>query len=87
MESPYTIDVDVELVPGRGYAASYVIAHTDGTVVHRRLIARRFAAYSEAMSCAIDAAKATVATLPVPEPAAWALPTPHGDGDFMPATA
>ncbi|KJV33813.1 hypothetical protein [Luteibacter yeojuensis] len=64
MDSFYTIDVDVQLVPGRGYSASYVITEPDGTVVHRRLIARRFAAYSEAMSCALDVAKATAATLP-----------------------
>ena len=62
--SPYTIDVDIELVPGRGYAATYVIHGADGAVMHRRLLARRFAAYSEAMVVALDAAKATVATLP-----------------------
>lgn len=62
--NPYSIDVDVQLVPGRGYSASYVIAAADGAVIHRRQLARRFSAYSEAMACALAAAKATAATLP-----------------------
>jgi len=65
MDSGYLIDVDVEWIPGRGYAASYVIAAPDGAVIRRRVIARRFSAYSEAMGCALEAARATAATLPV----------------------
>jgi hypothetical protein len=80
--SPYQIDVDVQLVPGRGYAASYVIAGADGTVVHRRLIARRFAAYSEAMGCALDLAKATVAALELP-----ANGFPHASHSMGPSQA
>jgi len=64
MDSAYTIDVDVELVPGRGYSASYIIVDPDGAVVRRRQLARRFASYSEAMVCALDIAKVTVASLP-----------------------
>jgi len=63
MDPAYTIDVDVELIPGRGYAASYMIVELDGSVVRRRQLVRRFASYSEAMGCALDIAKATVASL------------------------
>lgn len=65
---PFQIDVDVQLMPGRGYAASYVITEPDGTVVHRRLVAKRFHAYSEAMGCALDLAKATATTLELVNP-------------------
>jgi len=64
MDPAYTIDVDVELIPGRGYSASYMILDPDGAVVRRRQLARRFASYSEAMGCALDIAKVTVGSLP-----------------------
>ena len=62
-KDPYTLDIDVQVIPGRGYSASYVIGLEDGTIVHRRQIARRFSAYSEAMACALDVGKVTMATL------------------------
>lgn len=62
MDPTYTIDIDGELIPGRGYAASYMICDLDGSLVRRRQLARRFASYSDAMGCALDIAKATAAS-------------------------
>ncbi|MGN6478779.1 hypothetical protein [Luteibacter sp.] len=78
MDSAYTIDVDVELIPGRGYSASYIIVDTDGAVVRRRQLARRFASYSEAMGCALDIAKGSLASLPT----ATSTSTQSDEGDF-----
>lgn len=63
MDSAYTIDADVDVIPGRGYSASYIIVDSDGAVVRRRQLARRFASYSEAVDCALDIAKIAVASL------------------------
>lgn len=72
MDPTYTIDVDGELIPGRGYAASYMISDLDGSLVRRRQLARRFASYSDAMGCALDIAKATAASF---HPTGGTIPT------------
>ncbi|SEO94224.1 hypothetical protein SAMN02800692_2916 [Luteibacter sp. UNC138MFCol5.1] len=79
--SPFNIDVDVQSVPGRGYVATYLIVDPDGNVLRKRRLARRFSAYSEAMACALDAAKGTVESLAASVPAGVLAyqPTPSGE--------
>ncbi|MDF3981528.1 hypothetical protein P3W24_06070 [Luteibacter sp. PPL201] len=56
----YSIDIDAELMVGGRYEAHLVISRSDGEVIVRHRLNRRFDTYSEALMAAYERGRHTV---------------------------